>query len=295
MRVGFIGAGRLATALAHEFDHLVAEAQVTAVTARTAVSAETLAARLLGAQAVATAQDVAGQSDLVFIATPDDVIASVAAGVVWRPGQLVVHCSGAQSAAALDAAAAQGATTGVFHPLQTLAGGEPELGLFRGITFAVEAPEALAGLLQHWATLLGGRWITLRAEDRVLYHAAAVIASNYLVTLAKLATDLWGEMGIERAEALRALLPLMHGTVENLERVGLPDGLTGPVARGDLGTIERHLEALGTRAPQLLAVYRELGVQTVPLAEERGRVNAVQAAALRYALADITPATASNM
>ena len=232
----------------------------------------------------------------MFITTPDDAIASVAAGVRWRAGQVVVHSSGAHSAGVLDAAAAQGALTGVFHPLQTLASGvEPELGQFRGITFTVEAAEeALAGLLQRWATTMGGRWITLRPEDRLLYHAAAVLASNYVVTLAKLATDLWGEMGIERAEALRALLPLMHGTVENLERVGLPDGLTGPIARGDLGTIERHMTALGERAPQALAIYRELGIQTVPLAEELGRVNAGQAAALRYALADTKPAPADT-
>lgn len=294
MRVGFVGAGRLATALAHELDHLVAEAQITAVTARSAASAETLAGRLLGAQAVATAQDVANRADLVIIATPDDAIASVASSIAWRPGQMAVHCSGAQSAAALSAAAVQGALTGVLHPLQTLAGREPELGLFRGITFAVEAPEPLAVILQWWAQALGGRWITLRPEDRVLYHAAAVIASNYLVTLAKLASGLWEEMGIGRAEALRALLPLMHGTVENLERVGLPDGLTGPIARGDLGTVERHLAAVGERAPQLLAVYRELGLQTVPLAEELGRVNAGQAAALRNALAGTKAAPASN-
>ncbi len=185
-RVGLIGAGRLATALAQALDHLVAEAQIVAVTARTPASAEALAGRLLGAQAVATAQDVADRADLVIIATPDDAIAAVAAAVVWRPDQMVVHCSGAQSAAALAAATAQGATVGVFHPLQTLAGGAaPELGQFRDITFTVEAPEPLAGILQRWATALGGRWITLRPEDRVLYHAAAVIACNYLVTLAK--------------------------------------------------------------------------------------------------------------
>jgi predicted short-subunit dehydrogenase-like oxidoreductase (DUF2520 family) len=285
MRVGFVGAGRLAQALAPALDQLVPDTDVVAVTARTRESAQRLAGRLQSAQDVATPQDVAQTCDLVVIATPDDVITSITCAVQWQAGQLVVHCSGAQSAALLDAAAQQGAITGVFHPLQTFAGGlERDTRQFTDITFSVEASEPLASVLTGWAQALGGRTVNLQAADRVLYHAAAVIACNYLVTLAKLATDLWAEMGIGREAALEALLPLIKGTVENLDGVGLPHGLTGPIARGDLGTIERHLTALAERAPHLLATYRELGVQTVPLAEEIGRITAERASALRELL-----------
>jgi len=285
MRVGFVGAGRLAQALAPALDELVPDAAVVAVAARSLESAQRLTGRLRAAQAVATPQAVADTSDLILIATPDDVIASVTGAVQWKQGQMVVHCSGAQSAALLAAAAEQGAITGVFHPLQTFVGGqEQDAGRFSGITFSVEAPEPLASVLRSWSESLGGRTVNLQAADRVLYHAAAVLACNYLVTLAKLATDLWAEMGIEREAALEALLPLIRGTVENLDAVGLPQGLTGPIARGDLGTIERHLTALAERAPHTLAAYRELGVQTVPLAEELGRITEERASALRELL-----------
>lgn len=285
MRVGFVGAGRLAQALAPALDSLVPDTVVVAVTARTPQAAQALAGRLRQAEAVAGAQEVASRSEVVVIATPDDAIAAVAGAVQWQPGQMAVHCSGAQTAALLQPAQAQGALTGVFHPLQTFAGGaDQDAGRFRGITFTIEAPEPLAAVLRTWSEALGGRPAALRPEDRVLYHAAAVLACNYLVTLAQLATDLWAAMGVDRAAALEALLPLMRGTLDNLERVGLPHGLTGPIARGDIGTIERHLAALEARAPHLLAAYRALGVQTVPLAEQLGRITAERAEGLRELL-----------
>src|SRR5689334_2413733 len=141
MRVGFVGAGRLAQALAPALDRLVQDTAVVAVTARSAASAQGLAGRLHSAQAVGTVQAVADTSDLIIIATPDDVIASVASAIQWKQGQMAVHCSGAQSATLLAAAAEQGAITGVFHPLQTFVGGqERDAGTFKDITFSVEAP-----------------------------------------------------------------------------------------------------------------------------------------------------------
>jgi predicted short-subunit dehydrogenase-like oxidoreductase (DUF2520 family) len=106
-----------------------------------------------------------------------------------------------------------------------------------------------------------------------LYHAAAVFACNYLVTLVKLAQDLWLDFGVASKEATRSLLPLLRGTINNIDHIGLPDCLTGPVARGDLGTIERHLGALETRSPSLLTTYKELGLQTIPIALAKGQVN----------------------
>jgi predicted short-subunit dehydrogenase-like oxidoreductase (DUF2520 family) len=94
-----------------------------------------------------------------------------------------------------------------------------------------------------------------------------------MVTLVKLATDLWQTFGVSTTEATQALLPLLQGTVNNLGNVGLPDCLTGPIARGDLGTIRKHLAALEARAPALLPTYRELGRQTVPIALAKGRID----------------------
>jgi predicted short-subunit dehydrogenase-like oxidoreductase (DUF2520 family) len=150
-----------------------------------------------------------------------------------------------------------------------------------GSTFTVEAEEPLLGTLKDMATALDGHWIELKASDKVIYHAAAVIACNYVVTLVKLATDLWQTFNIPTPQATQALLPLIRGTIHNIETVGIPQCLTGPIARGDTGTIKKHLEALQKVAPAILPTYRELGLQTIPIALAKGRINQKQAQELQ--------------
>jgi predicted short-subunit dehydrogenase-like oxidoreductase (DUF2520 family) len=149
-----------------------------------------------------------------------------------------------------------------------------------GSTFALEAEEPLLTTLKGMATALDGDWVELTAGDKVLYHTAAVIACNYLVTLVKLATDLWQTFDIPPRQATQALLPLIKGTINNIETVGIPRCLTGPIARGDTGTIKKHLETLGDKVPSLLPTYKELGRQTIPIALAKGRINEQQAGEL---------------
>jgi len=111
-----------------------------------------------------------------------------------------------------------------------------------------------------------------------------VMVSNYTVALMKMATDLWREFGKSTPEATQALLPLLKGTVNNIAKVGLPNCLTGPIARGDTGTIQKHLQALGERFPSLLAAYRELGLQDIPVALAKGGIDEGQAVKLRELL-----------
>ncbi len=120
----------------------------------------------------------------------------------------------------------------------------------------------------------------------MLYHAAAVIACNYMVTLVKLATDLWQTFDVAPDEATQALLPLLRGTIANIDRVGIPQGLTGPIARGDTGTIRKHLEALEKAAPAVLSTYCDLGRQTVPIALAKGKIDNKQAEELLALLKD---------
>jgi predicted short-subunit dehydrogenase-like oxidoreductase (DUF2520 family) len=178
----------------------------------------------------------------------------------------------------------EGAQTGVFHPLQTFAGAERELKVLQGTTFSLEAGEPLLSQLKEMASTLGGRWIVLKSEDRVLYHASAVMVSNYLVTLVKLATDLWDDFGVTREEAVMALLPLIKGTVSNIETLGLPQCLTGPVSRGDSGTVNKHLRDLAKHHNAILETYRELGLQTISIALEKGRIDSHKAREIEAAL-----------
>ena len=273
--IGIVGAGTVGTALATRLSQK--GYRVSAVASRTTESARRLARRVRTALVCSDAQGVANVSDLVFVTTPDGVIPTVVSSIKWRKGQSVLHCSGADSLDVLEPARNAGAQVGVFHPLQTFASVDQAIVNLPGSTFALEADEPLLGRLRQMATDLGGHWVALKAGDKVLYHAAAVMACNYVVTLVKLAADLWSTFGISQAEATRALLPLLKGTLNNIENVGLPNCLTGPIERGDMGTIRKHLAALEQKAPHLLSTYRELGLQTVPISLAKGRVDPARA------------------
>jgi predicted short-subunit dehydrogenase-like oxidoreductase (DUF2520 family) len=282
VKIGIIGAGTVGSALAIR----LAENgyQIVAVSSRTHTSAERLSQAIKGLHAVDTNQMVADAADIIFITTPDGVIPKVASELQWHEGHSVVHCSGADSTETLQTARKMGANVGVFHPLQTFASIKHAIDNIPGSTFAIEAEEPLLTTLKRMAEKLNCRWIELKASDKVVYHAAAVIACNYLVTLVKLADDLWQTFGIPREQATQALLPLLKGTLNNIENVGIPQCLTGPIARGDIGTVKKHLDALQKEAPDVLSTYCELGLQTIPIAQAKGKIDEDKADELRAVL-----------
>ncbi|MCL4370363.1 MAG: DUF2520 domain-containing protein [Chloroflexi bacterium] len=277
--IGFIGAGTVGSALAislHRRDY-----PVVALASRSLASAQRLGQSLPDARVFANPQDAASAADFVFLTVPDDAIASVATSLRWRPGQAALHCSGSLSLDVLDAASRQGASVGAIHPLQTFASVENAIQNLPGSTFALETlDEGLMAELEGIARALDGEWIHLGPGDKVLYHASAVLACNYFVTLVKLATDLWQDFGVSPDQATGALMPLLRGTVSNIEKVGLPNCLTGPIARGDVGTIEKHIDALAARAPETLRAYQEMGRQTIPIALAKGKLSPEAAAVL---------------
>ena len=271
LKLGFIGAGTVGTALSVRLSSK--GYQVIAVSSRSQTSARNLAQAISGCRAFNNNQDVADTAELVFITTPDDAIAPVVSQIQWHTGQSVVHCSGADSTDTLEPAKKLGAQVGVFHPLQTFASVSQAIENIPGSTFALEAEEPLLNTLKEMASALDGNWVELKAGDKVIYHAAAVIACNYMVTLVKLASDLWQTFNVSPHQATQALLPLLRGTINNIDTVGIPQCLTGPIARGDTGTIKAHLKALQEKAPAILSTYRELGLQTIPIALAKGRIN----------------------
>ena len=159
--MGFIGVGTIGSALALQLSSK--GYPVLAVSSRYQTSARKLARRITGCSPAASNQEVAEAAELVFITTPDDVIASAASQIKWRKGQKVVHCSGADSTAILESAKKSGAYVGVFHPLQTFASVKQAIENMPGSTFALEAEEPLLKTLQDMATALGGHWIKLKA------------------------------------------------------------------------------------------------------------------------------------
>jgi predicted short-subunit dehydrogenase-like oxidoreductase (DUF2520 family) len=282
MTIGFIGAGMTGTALATRLWQR--GYPVVAVSSRSLTSAKRLASFVSGCTVCDGPQQVADIASVVFITTPDDVIADIAASIRWRPGQVAVHCSGVHSTDILEPASRYGAHACCLHPLQTFAGIEEAINNIPGSTFAVEGDEAGLAAARGMAQALDGNIILLKAGDKVKYHIAAVTLSNYLVALMKTSADLWQSFGVPQDEAVKALLPLLKGTVRNIERVGIPGCLTGPIARGDVETVRKHMAALEEGHAGKIDIYRVMGLKTLEIARAKGRISLETAEEIRNLL-----------
>ena len=282
-RIGFIGAGlvgnSLAVALARRGYRVVAAAS------RSHSSARALAASVPGCTAYASADEASRASDVVFITVPDDAIAAVVAGMPWRRGQGVVHCSGAASLDVLDPAVRQGAVAGAFHPLQAFSSVENGIQSIPGTTFGIEGSGEMRSFLREMAMSIGGNPLFLKSEDKVLYHLSGVMMGGLLSTLAATAAQLWEQMGVNRAEGLRALVPMMRQVSVNLETLGVPGAVVGPYARGDVGTVRKHLETLQSRAPEVLPMYCEMALASLPFCLEKGTLEPERAEEIRRLVA----------
>ena len=265
--LGFIGAGRVGTGLASGFAR--AGVNVVAIASRKIASAQRLAKRVRGARACEP-QEVADRADIVFLTVPDDAIEGLASTLSWRKGAACVHCSGAAELDVLKKAVADGALAGGFHPLHMFGkAGEPP-GALAGCTIALAGPDALVERLGRLTRALHAKPLRLPEGGRALYHAAANFSGAFVIALIQEAIALWGKLGIAEADALAALLPLLRGTADNVEKLGAAGGLGSAIARGDAGTIRRHLDVLAREAPDSLELYRILSLRTIPLALAKG-------------------------
>jgi predicted short-subunit dehydrogenase-like oxidoreductase (DUF2520 family) len=217
----------------------------------------------------------ASSAEVVVIATPDAVIEPVcrdlAASGALAATNAVVHASGATGLDALGAAAALGVATLSVHPLQTCPTVEAAVERIPGAAFAVTALDDPGhDLGERLARDAGGRPFRIADDLKPLYHAAAVFASNYLVTVTAIAEELERSAGLD--DPLGALAPLQAATLANVERVGPAAALTGPAVRGDAGTLRRNLEALAKHAPDAVRPYVALADLALGLAERSGRL-----------------------
>ena len=275
--VAIIGAGRVGGAIGK----LLAKVgfTVTSVVCRTTASAEKARVFIGSGNASTDPVQAAATADIVFITTPDGAIKSVcdriAAEKGFRNGSLVIHTSGAHSLDLLDSARNAGARRAVIHPLQSLPGMEQGAKNLPGSFFRIEAdPEALQ-TARELVQVLGGIELALpkwRSDQQsaALYHAGAVAVSNYFVALIEYGLRFYQELGADKQQALQAVLPLIKGTLGNIEALGTTKALTGPIARGDGETIRGHIQAMEERLPDLLPLYQELAKQTIQIARERG-------------------------
>ncbi len=216
-------------------------------------------------------QPVPPETTIVILAVPDDRLHEVAQGLAGAgappAGCSVLHLAGALTTDVLAPLHAVGYAVGSLHPLQTVAdpwsGGERLM----GSAYALAGEPAALAAGKRLVRVLRGHPIVIPPTRRPLYHAAAVFASNYFVALVAAAARLLTEAGVPEGEAIPAVLPLVRGTLENLEQLGVAAALTGPIARGDVDTVRLHLARL---SPGERALYSALGLEALRLARAAG-------------------------
>ena len=287
--MGFIGCGHVGRTLARALH--AAGFEVAAAWSRDAAAAQQLAHEVPGLVPQATAQQVLQQCRFVWVTVADDAIEGVASGLQWGPQHRAVHCSGAAEVAVLRKARQDGAATGGFHPLQMFASPEVALRGLPGCTVGIEAQGDFAQELEAIAERLGCVPFAVPAGSRALYHASAYYVGPFLIALLAEAAAFWKSFGATERQALEALLPLLSGTVDAVKDAGLAQGMGGCVARGDVGTVGKHLSALHAFSPDAEALYRDLALRTVPLGLARGTLAAPAAERIR-ALLRAKPAAA---
>ena len=288
-RLGFIGAGRLARCLALGFSR--AGYPVTAVASRTPASASRLASQIPECVALHDSQQVVDSADVVFLAVPDDSIGTSAHTLRFSKdaahGKALVHCSGASPVELLVPARDQGVSIGGFHPLYLFSGELVDLDRIAGCSVTIEADGALKDTLTALAVALRCHPLSIPPGSRMLYHGAAHYAASFALCSLAECVALWRTLGFAEDEALRALLPMLAGTIETAREKGLANALAGPVSRGDTGVVQKQLALLESLGGDHAALYGLLSRRAVALAQRR--------AAPPTAIADIADAVEESL
>ena len=286
LRVGVVGAGRvgavLGAALRRAGHALVA---VSAVSEASRARADAL----LPGVPVTPVDDVVRAADLVLLAVPDDALTDLVAGLVatgaLQRGTLLAHTSGRHGLAPLEPARAAGALPLALHPALPFSGTAVDLERLVGTAFGVTAPEPLLPAAEALVLEMGGEPVRLSEEQRPLWHAALAHGANHLTTLVSSAADLLRAAGV--AEPGPVLAPLLGSALDGALRSG-DAALTGPVARGDAGTVAAHLEALAAAAPEVLPSYVAMARLTADRALASGRLDPERAGALLAVLGSVS-------
>lgn len=271
--ISIIGTGALGSALARELSKK--GFQLKSLFNRTVSEAEALGRQLkveLAGSFPSSENDI---GRLLFLTVPDDTIRDVVDQLANRiedfTGLTVAHCSGNHTSNILEPLKKRGASTAAFHPIQTFTEGSKP-GIFKDIYISLEGDDPAVGLLQEIAVALNSNPVPLSREAKPYLHAGAVMASNYLIALLEAAGKISEMGGVEPMVARKALMPLVKTALENASDSDLPDALSGPIARGDVDTVRKHLELLEPN-PGLLSLYKQLGLRTLELARQKRDTN----------------------
>jgi len=285
--ISIVGPGKVGTAIG--VLAVRAGLNVVAVGGRVAAATARAAKAMASRPCAMTVTDSAGAGEVVLLCVSDDAIETVcsqlAAAGAFKRGAIVAHCSGALGSNVLHSAAEKcGCAVGSFHPLQTFPTVQAAIERLAGAYCFCEGDDRATTVLGELARAIGVQAVMLPSEGKALYHAAGVIACNYVTTLMDAAIELCERAGIERDTARAALGVLLTATADNAAAMDPADALTGPIARGDAGTVRRHLAALASCPADVQALYRSAGERTVRLALRKGTIDNDTAETLRSIL-----------
>ena len=282
--IGIVGAGAVGTALGVALSR--AGWRIHAVASRSRERRDRFQALVPGVRAFDQAPPLVEEVELIVLAVPDDAIPAVAGSIHMYSGQAMVHTSGLIGAEALASAMAAGTQVGSFHPLVAFADLERAVAALHGATIAIEGDDQLLDLLARMAEAVGGVPVRLAPGAKPAYHAAAVLAAGGFDALLDAIAELGRVAGLDEAGSLAIYGPLIEQTLGNARTLGIAAALTGPMTRGDRGTVTSHLAALRAHAPGAIPVYRALAEREIAIALERRALTPEAAADLRSTLAE---------
>lgn len=295
-RIALIGPGRVGAAVGNRLHQ--AGYQLSAVISRSQQQAED-AVSFIGCDPMVATTELkrARQGEIILLAVPDDqinVIAKQLQKTIDPTSEItLVHFSGLHPASIMSVEGSN-CTAVSIHPLLSFADREMAAAQLTGCPCAIEGHESALATAEKLVSAMNGRAFRLPSEVKALYHTAACVASNYLVTITASARDLLLSCGFDNQQAMELLIPIHKATSDNLTRLGPETALTGPIVRGDRGTVNDHLNALKEQKPELLELYCRLGERTVDLAEASGRLPKERALELHQLLADTCQAGKSQ-
>ena len=285
--ISIIGAGKLGTNLGYAL--LRKGHRITAVSDKNLSSAQESQQLIGQGKAFDDNRSAAINGQWIILTVPDDAIETAAeeladSAVKWKE-RFVFHCSGLHSTESLESLEKRGALVASLHPVQSFPQKKPDPKAFEGIFFGLEGKQEALALATEITRQLGSKFFILEAQNKPLYHTACSMASNFLATLLDTATELLSQAGLPEATAPSVLMPLVQGTLQNVNKFDAGTALTGPVVRGDEKSIAKHLEAL-RKFPEFRNLYTTISFRSLQIAKREKYLSEEKIKALEALLGD---------
>ncbi|OPJ56272.1 Rossmann-like and DUF2520 domain-containing protein [Alkalithermobacter paradoxus] len=266
MNICFVGSGKVATSFGFYLKQK--GYNIVGYYSKTTESAKK-AANITETTSYENLQHIIGLSDIIFITTNDDAIESVVNNIcdenMLRKDQIIVHMSGSLSSNVLKRAKDFGCFVYSMHPLQSFADIEGSINKLKSTVFTIEGCDEKIEVIESILKNTGNKYFRIDSQLKSIYHAGACVVSNYLVTLMDFGLSFFEKSGINREDAFEAVYPLISGTLENIRNLGCEKGITGPIARGDINTVKKHLTSIEENIPERLDFYRIMALRTVDI------------------------------